>query len=212
MTLRVEVIGSTVDGSRGADYVLTVFIVVIVAVEGFPAGVGIGNSGKLEPAIPVVVTVFADSLVAYAPFTASCVDLHAVLDVHARMVRTGKSQSVHSGDTVADIAPFSAVGFCVCKQLNTAAAAVHPNKTGAVYAAGLCAAPNVVPTFVVRVERVFCKSRARAGSARGNAASAAYADAGDRHCAKRNGKHFFYLVHVVYLQFRTSISVNFVTE
>ena len=86
MTLGVKVIGDAVDGSGRVHYILAVFVIVVVAVEAFPALVGIGNGCQLEPAVPVVVAVLADLLVANAVVTAACVNLHTVLDIDADVV------------------------------------------------------------------------------------------------------------------------------
>ena len=88
MTLGVKVIGCTVDSSFGIYNVLAVLIIVVVAVEVFPALGGIAYSGELKPAVPVVPAVFADLLIAYAVVAASSVNFHAVLNVYAYVIGT----------------------------------------------------------------------------------------------------------------------------
>ena len=200
MTLGVEVISSAVDRSGCIDDVLAVFIVVVVAVEVFPSVFGIGNSRQLEPAVPVVPTVLADLLIADAVVAAAGVDLHAVLDIDADMVRSGKSETVYARNTVADIAPVSSVCLRIRKHFHSVTAAIGPDQSRAVDRAGRGAAPNVAPALVIRVQRILGKSCARARCTDGDT-PAAYSDTGDRNCAERNSDDLFHPVHFYYLQF-----------
>ena len=195
MTVGVKVVGGSVDRARGVDDVLAVLVVIVVAVEALPAPVGVGAGGQLEPAVPVVPAAGADLLIADAVVAAARVDLPAVLDVYADMVGTRETESVYSGDAVADVAPVSAVRLRVGEHVKTVASAVGPDQSRAVDRSGLCSAPNVAPFFVVCVQRVLCKSRAGALSARGHArAEHAYARKDDD--AHRCGGKPFYPVHL----------------
>ena len=125
------------------------------------------------------------------------------------MVGSGKSETVYSRDTVADVAPVSAVCDRVVAHVCSVAAAIRPNQSGAVNRTGLCAAPYVAPSFVIRVERILRKTRAGTRRTYGDtAADNADARNGDR--AERNCNDLLKLVHCHNLRFPTSM-MYFVT-